>query len=133
MNRRKLLERISFASLPLVAAVCLSAVCRAEPPVRPNVREPVYAVERMSHNQPADNQAARQHPLVPAVEYAREGLQTIRTNVKDYSCTMVKRERIDGELMDPEFIYSKIRSEQRDENGNVTVPFRRVHVLRQAR
>ena len=42
--------------------------------------------------------AAGAHPLQPALELAQRGLTSIRTNIQDYSCTVVKRERIDGKL-----------------------------------
>lgn len=38
------------------------------------------------------------HPLQPALELAQKGLAGLRGTIKDYSCTVVKRERIDGKL-----------------------------------
>ena len=32
------------------------------------------------------------HPLQPALELAQKGLSQLRTTMKDYSCTVVKRE-----------------------------------------
>jgi len=52
-----------------------------------------------------------QHPLEPALELAQRGLSQLRANVKDYSCTMVKRERIDGKLCEHQYIFLKIRHE----------------------
>jgi outer membrane lipoprotein-sorting protein len=52
-----------------------------------------------------------QHPLEPALELAQRGLAQLRANVKDYSCTMVKRERIDGKLGEHQYIFLKIRHE----------------------
>ena len=54
---------------------------------------------------------AGQHPLEPALELARRGLSQLRSTVKDYSCTMVKRERIDGKLGEHQYIFAKIRHE----------------------
>ena len=53
--------------------------------------------------------AAAVHPLVPALEIARKGLAGIQTKVTDYSCTVVKRERIDRDLKDHEYMFAKIR------------------------
>ena len=49
------------------------------------------------------------HPLEPALEVARRGLAGIQTNIRDYSCTVVKRERIDGKLGEHEYMFAKIR------------------------
>jgi hypothetical protein len=61
----------------------------------------------------ADAQAvtAATHPLDPALELARKGLDNLRTTIRDYSCTVVKRERIDGKLNDHEYMFAKIRHE----------------------
>ena len=44
------------------------------------------------------------HPLQPALDIAQQGLVKINANIRDYSCTIVKRERIDGELQDYYYI-----------------------------
>lgn len=62
------------------------------------------------------------HPLDPALEIARNGLERINKNVRDYTCTMIKRERIGGKLGEHQFIFMKIRHRQ-EENGQVKVPF----------
>ena len=51
------------------------------------------------------------HPLEPALELAQRGLAHLRTGIKDYSCTVVKRERIDGKLGEHEYLFAKIRHE----------------------
>ena len=57
------------------------------------------------------NQQSAAHPLQPALDIAYKALATIQNNVKDYSCTLIKRERIDGTLMPPEHMFVKIRHE----------------------
>jgi len=52
-----------------------------------------------------------EHPLIPAIRVAKAGLEGIRANIKDYSCTMVKRELVDGKLGDPQYIFLKVRHE----------------------
>jgi hypothetical protein len=41
----------------------------------------------------------------------------MRANVKDYSAIMIKRERVNGELLDPEYMQLKIRNRRTDESG----------------
>jgi len=57
-----------------------------------------------------------------ALALARDGLRNIRSNVRDYKCVMVKRERIGDTLHDYEYMFAKIRNEQTS-NGQVVVPF----------
>ncbi|MCR4415932.1 MAG: DUF1571 domain-containing protein [Thermoguttaceae bacterium] len=49
-----------------------------------------------------------EHPLMPTLRWARDGLREME-KIKDYSATMVKRERIDGKVGDPEYIFLKVR------------------------
>jgi len=55
--------------------------------------------------------APQEHPLMAAIAYARNGLNEIESNIADYSCTLVKRERIQGKLADPQYIFTKVRHE----------------------
>ena len=56
----------------------------------------------------AGEQTPQEHPLMPALRWAKQGL-TEFTKVQDYSCTLVKRERIDGTLGEHEYIFVKVR------------------------
>ncbi|MEX0939679.1 MAG: DUF1571 domain-containing protein [Pirellulales bacterium] len=70
--------------------------------------EPVYRVPR------DENQATvqpQEHPLAPALRMAQQGLTSIDEGIRDYSCTLVKRERIDGALSEPAYIFTKVRHE----------------------
>jgi hypothetical protein len=49
------------------------------------------------------------HPLEPALDRAYKALNAINRNIKDYTCTLVKRERVDGKLTDTEYMFTKIR------------------------
>ncbi|MEI8072309.1 MAG: DUF1571 domain-containing protein [Planctomycetota bacterium] len=51
------------------------------------------------------------HPLQQAIDVAEKGLGAIRANIQDYSCTVVKRERIDGKLGEHEYMFTKIRQQ----------------------
>ena len=89
--------------------------------------QPAMGVQPVGFDQPiGPNDAAvdseDRHPLDPAIHLARRGLDSIRTNIRDYSCYMVKRERINGKLSNKETLFVKIRNRRQDaEQG--AVPF----------
>ena len=62
------------------------------------------------------------HPLLPCLEMANEVYQRIVNNVEDYTCVMVKRERVSGRLRGRQYISVKVRHEQRIDDEVVT-PF----------
>jgi hypothetical protein len=51
------------------------------------------------------------HPLDEPLAWAYDGLKHVDSDIKDYSCTLVKRERVQGELLDREYIFTKVRHE----------------------
>jgi len=63
-----------------------------------------------------------EHPLAPLIKYACERYQAIDDQIRDYTCTLVKREQIDGRLTPPEFLVMKLRH-ARTEPGKPPVPF----------
>ena len=69
-----------------------------------------------------DRATAEKHPLWPALELAVDSYRHIRRNIRDYSCTVVRRERVRGELQAPEWMIAKVRH-QRSRDGKVVVPF----------
>lgn len=89
---------------------------------RSGLREPVYRVSNRTAGTPAQN-VATEHPLAPALAIAKKGLANIEQNVRDYQCTLVKREQLDGKLLDQEFMFTKIRHAQHDQSGNQISPF----------
>ncbi len=52
-----------------------------------------------------------EHPLVPAIEMAKKVQDHIQKDVKDYTCTLIKRERIGKELGENQFIAMKVRND----------------------
>jgi len=50
-----------------------------------------------------------EHPLMPALRWAQQGLQEMEQGLHDYSATVVKRERIDGVVGEQECMYVKVR------------------------
>ena len=104
-----------LALLPAVAMLLASTAAADGPASRSELEEPVLRIAKATSPNPA-------HPLDPALDIAREGLQQIRASLRDYTATLVKRERIDGELGDYEYCYIKVRN-RKLENGNVVSPF----------
>lgn len=64
----------------------------------------------------------RERSLTPVMKRARECLDRINTDIEDYTCILVKRERINGRLRDHEYLSVKLRHEVVKE-GRVEVPF----------
>jgi hypothetical protein len=62
------------------------------------------------------------HPLRPVITMATEGYHRIHREIRDYTCILVRRERVEGRLRPPEFIYAKVRHRQVD-GEQVVVPF----------
>lgn len=54
--------------------------------------------------------APDEHPIQPAIHMVRDSLERMQ-EIKDYTCTFMKRERIDGELTAPERMRLKVRHE----------------------
>lgn len=60
--------------------------------------------------------------LRPVIKMAVAGYKQMRERVKDYSCVLVRRERVDDRLGPHEFIYAKVRNRVMD-GQRVVVPF----------
>jgi len=117
------IKSLSFAVAGFVATVA-NAESPAQPRDRNQLPRPVYkvaqkladasaaqvpAAEPVANDGQTPAAAPTQHPLEPALAIAYSSMQTIKSNIKDYSCTMVKRERIGGKLNENEFMFLKIR------------------------
>ncbi|MBN1591052.1 MAG: DUF1571 domain-containing protein [Pirellulales bacterium] len=66
--------------------------------------------------------AAAEHPVEPLIRFAEARLESLDREIQDYTCTLVKRERIDGRLSPYENMFLKLRHEQ-IVDGKVAVPF----------
>jgi hypothetical protein len=49
-----------------------------------------------------------EHPLLPVIRGLKASQETIDKSIRDYSCTFVKRERVDGELGEQQYILLKV-------------------------
>ena len=66
--------------------------------------------------------APAEHPLDRALALASRALERSRREISDYTALMVKRERIDGVVSDPQYMTLKVRN-HKEANGAVTQPF----------
>ena len=82
------------------------------------IKEPVFRTAATTNSKlPGGGKS----PLDPAIEMARRGLTHIQSNIRDYTCVLVKRERVGGVLNDHEYMYLKVRN-RKEENGMVLTP-----------
>jgi hypothetical protein len=117
--------------LYLCAAVLMSFVAAPFARAEGQLSEPIYRVANETAAEPTGNAlavgtpapnappAARvaldftqqpgEHPLAPAIRVCKASLEEIDRNVGDYSCTLIKRERIDGTLGEHQHIFLKVR------------------------
>lgn len=98
----------------LLAVVCSDLNAQEDK----QVREPLY---RVGNSQPDTGFASSttSAPLAPidrALGIAEDGLDYIRSDIRDYTALMIKRERIDGIVGDAEFMNVKIRNRREAEN-----------------
>ena len=62
------------------------------------------------------------HPIDPAIEMAKGGRKRCNGEVRDYTATLVRRERVNGQLKDHEYIFAKVRN-RLIEDGKIVSPF----------
>jgi len=108
-------RRQFLGALAVSGASCLAVTAFGQD--KEGVQQPVFRIAR------ADNlvQKPGEHPLDPALRIATEGLAHIRKDIDDYTCTMIKRERINGVLGEYEYMYAKIRNRKLD-GDKIVVP-----------
>src|SRR5690606_15523912 len=89
-----------------LVAAWFSVAGAEEPRDRGGLHEPVYrAAKATPTTAPAAVREA--HPLDPAIDLAKQVRDNLYTNVRDYTCTVVKRENIDGKVNEHEFMFCK--------------------------
>lgn len=81
--------------------------------VQPVARRPIQVAERSTPlprvSQISLERRPNEHPLMPALRWANEGLKQMDQRIQDYSAIVEKRERIQGKLGEPQWIFVKIR------------------------
>jgi hypothetical protein len=113
VGRAGIVRRV--AGVQLVAILSLAAVSvacgQSVPPQGPGLVPNGDVAKGNAGAGDATAAAAGAHPLQAALDLAQRGLSELRGKIQDYSCTVVKRERIDGKLGDHEYMFAKIRHE----------------------
>lgn len=104
------------AGMVRLTSVLLLVACSA-PVVWAQQRAPANQTARDTQSQTVrmadrsvqpENAQTVEHPLMPALRWAYQGMKDLE-DIEDYSAVMVKRERIDGKLKEPEYAFLKVR------------------------
>ncbi len=126
--RRSSVAILSSATLSRIIVVVAFVACRSANGQENKTTEPVYRVA----NEAAANTVAPaaapatapvaapaapfnlaqqpgEHPMAPAIRVLNEVLANIDQNVRDYTCTLIKREAVEGVLGDAQQIMLKVR------------------------
>ncbi|MCU0871229.1 MAG: DUF1571 domain-containing protein [Pirellulaceae bacterium] len=64
----------------------------------------------------------KEDPLRESLRIAYDGEKRIKESIRDYTCTLTRRERVEGRLMAYETMFVKIRHQQK-QGGSVVEPF----------
>jgi len=107
--RRAFLQTLGFAGIACTGSMLLAQ--------EKDLKEPVFRVGNLP------DVAVRKdtHPLDPALKIARDGLENIQTNIADYECTLIKRERVGATLNDYEYMFARVRN-RKVEDGRIVTP-----------
>ena len=122
MRRRSQGPRTAAQMLICLCVCCGPVVARAAdglPPVNDDQEVVAHRVFKVSpfSELPRDQLS---HPLVPALRIAYEAADRIGRTVQDYTCRLVMRERVRGQLNPHHYSLVKVRRERRNETGVVT-------------
>jgi hypothetical protein len=143
MTRTRIRPRFSIITRSAVTAVFVIAGAVAYG--QNNLTEPVYRVaNETSAAQPADAQPAdtpapqpapaangpidltlqpNEHPLAPVIRALKVSEEVLDSSIQDYSCTFVKRERIEGQLGERQHILMKVAHQPFSVYMNFVQPF----------
>lgn len=115
----------SLAAHLIVLVGCATApFCWAEGRARDGrrLKKPVFRIAKRIDQKAIQQKQPQGHPIDPALRLAHEGLARMQRGIRDYTATLVKRETVNGKLLDPEFMDIKVRN-RRVQNGRTVVPF----------
>jgi hypothetical protein len=104
----------SFVGLPL-------ALAQGQPQVRPASNDAFSWSANYRSDSTARRAISAKHPLAPVLKYARDEQAYLKSAVQDFSCRLVKRERIDGRLQKYQYIDMEVREGQ-SQDGKVVQP-----------
>lgn len=89
----------------IFSALAALLVCSA-----PAFAQPQEHTVRRPETPEAQQPQQAEHPMMPAIRWAKGELPRIE-KIEDYTCTLVKREQVDGQLTEHQYIYLKVRHE----------------------
>ena len=105
-----------FIAIAVLSAIGTSSLRADKIASTSDLKEPVYRVTKKDPQvKPVEAlvnaEAGTEHPLLPAIRMAKSSLERIDRDIKDYTCTLVKRENIDGKIGAHEYIFMRVRQE----------------------
>jgi len=81
----------------------------------PMAQQPLRVAEKLPSREPQLHDFLQgyggqpgEHPLMPSLRWAKAGLERLY-EIRDYTCTFIKRERIDGVLGEHQYMFCKVR------------------------
>src|SRR5690242_14642382 len=113
---------VTFAVLVAPAVTQVAAADDSAGAARPRATSRVSALKPISPELPASTAAESSgaaHPLAAILDFARKERDYMASNVRDFTCRLVKRERIDGFLQDYQFIDMRVREALHDQTPQV--------------
>lgn len=115
----KVMRFINWGVVLCAATIAAATFCASAQAQQPGgkLTEPVYRVA----NAASKPGGVTTSPLDPAIRLAKSTLKNVQTNIKDYTCTMIKRERVDGKLGEQEYFYMKFRN-RKVVDGRIATP-----------
>jgi hypothetical protein len=119
LAKNSLARREFLRTLAAGGVSCVAAAASAQSPGAA-LHEPIHRVAKANTAVPPPGGDGR-HPLDAALDMARESLVHIEQNITDYTCRMIKQERIRGELQPKEFVDAKIRN-RKVQDGKIVTP-----------
>jgi len=110
INSRQIIVQLGV--LLLIATMSVAGA-RAEDAIEviEKIRPRVHEVLQLDPDEALALYAGDDHPLLPAMRYAVTRYHGIGDRVRDYTCTMYRRERIGGKLRPVESMDAKVRHE----------------------
>ena len=88
----------------------------------PKLGEPIVPIRIAENTPPTTASPKAPHPLDRALSFAHDALNSMRSDVVDYTATMAKRERINGTIGETNYMNIKIRCPRTGAQG-VKSPF----------
>lgn len=116
MLPRRLLNQHRFRHVALILPLLIGLSVSADEPDRSDYRIPTSL--------PSSDEVLRKaegHPLAGPLRVAYRTYDRLNTEIRDYTCTFIKRERIDGKVKGYHQIETKVR--HRHAEGDATTPF----------